>query len=62
RNRAAVLLGPSTPICPEAFEGSRITQLSGSMVSEPERVKQIISQGGGTMLMKKNLQFVNIGV
>lgn len=62
RNRAAVLLGPSTPICPEAFEGTRITQLSGSLVSEPMRVQQIVSQGGGTMLMKKHLQFVNIGV
>lgn len=62
QSRAAVMLGPSTPVCPEAFAGTGITQLSGSMVSEAAQVKQVISQGGGTMLMKKHLQFVNIGV
>jgi len=62
RNRAAVLLGPSTPVCPEAFQDTRITQLSGSLVKEPEPLKRIISQGGGTMLMKKHLEFVSISV
>ena len=62
RNRTAVLLGPSTPICAEAFAESRVTQLSGSLVKDPGRLKQVISQGGGTMLMKKYLQFVNIDV
>ncbi len=61
-NRAAVMLGPSTPICPDAFAGTGITQLSGSMVSDSESVKQVLSQGGGTMLMKKHLQFVNVTV
>lgn len=61
-NRAAVLLGPSTPVCPEAFSDTRITQLSGSMVQETEALKRIISQGGGTMLMKKYLQFVSTHV
>lgn len=60
--RAAVMLGPSTPICPEAFQETGITQLSGSVVCEAEQVKKVISEGGGTMLMKKHLQFVNISV
>lgn len=60
--RAAVMLGPSTPICPEAFADTGITQLSGSVVREAEQVKKVISEGGGTMLMKKHLQFVNIPV
>ncbi|SDP64694.1 DUF364 domain-containing protein [Desulforhopalus singaporensis] len=62
RNRAAVLLGPSTPVCPEAFANTRITQLSGSRVKETELLKRIISQGGGTMLMKKHLEFVSVAV
>jgi len=61
-SRAAVLLGPSTPVCPEAFKGTRITQLSGAYVLHPEKIKAIVSQGGGTMLMKKFLQFHSINV
>lgn len=60
RNRAAVMLGPSTPLCPELFKDTRISQLSGSRVKNRDQVKEVISQGGGTMLMKKHLQFVNI--
>lgn len=60
RNRAAVMLGPSTPMCPEAFVDTRITQLSGSFVKNIERVKTIVSQGGGTMLLKKHLQFATL--
>jgi uncharacterized protein len=56
--RAAVMLGPSTPICPEAFAGSGITQVSGAYVIEVERAKTVVSQGGGTMLLKKSLRFV----
>ncbi len=66
RNRAAVMLGPSTPMCFEAFSGTRITQLSGSYVLDSGRVKSVISEGGGTMLLKKYMRFAtittNIGV
>ncbi len=58
-NRAAVMLGPSTPICPEAFAGTGITQLSGAYVVDVERAKSIVSQGGGTMLLKKSLRFAS---
>jgi hypothetical protein len=60
RNRAAMLLGPSTPICPEAFAETRVTQLSGSYVLNNERIKTIVSEGGGTMLLKKHLKFATI--
>ncbi len=59
RNRAAMILGPSTPMCPQAFAGTRVTQLSGSYVKDPEQVKVIISEGGGTRLLKKHLRFAN---
>lgn len=62
RNRAAVILGPSTPMCPEAFSGKRITQLSGSYVKDISCVKTIVSEGGGTMLLKKHLQFATVEV
>jgi uncharacterized protein (DUF4213/DUF364 family) len=60
RNRAALMLGPSTPMCPEAFAGARITQLSGSCVIDNEMVKTIISEGGGTRLLKKHLRFASV--
>jgi hypothetical protein len=56
-HRAAVMLGPSTPVCPEAFADTGITQLSGSYVVDVDRAKTIVSQGGGTMLLKKSLRF-----
>ncbi len=60
RNRAAAMLGPSTPMCPEAFAGTRITQLSGSYVVNGDKIKQIISEGGGTRLLKKHLRFTTL--
>jgi hypothetical protein len=51
------MLGPSTPVCPEAFADTGITQLSGSYVVDVDRAKTIVSQGGGTMLLKKSLRF-----
>lgn len=60
KSRAAVMLGPSTPVCPEAFAGTGITQLSGACVVDVERAKTIVSQGGGTMLLKKATRFVSI--
>lgn len=58
--RAAVLLGPSTPLCPEAFQGTKITHLAGARVQEAAGVMRTISEGGGTMLMKPHLEFVNL--
>ena len=62
RNRAAVMLGPSTPMSPEAFAGTRITQLSGSYVLDKARIQTIVSEGGGTRLLKKHLRFSNVMV
>ncbi|MCP3892475.1 MAG: DUF364 domain-containing protein [Desulfobulbaceae bacterium] len=58
-NRSAVMLGPSTPLCPEVFNATRVSQLSGAFVADVPEVKNIISQGGGTKLLKKHLNFVN---
>jgi uncharacterized protein len=58
--RAAVLLGPSTPLCSEAFRGTKITHIAGSRVVNAEAVLRIVSEGGGTMIMKPHLEFVTI--
>lgn len=55
--RAAVLLGPSTPFCPQVFCGTKITHLAGARVQDADRVLQVVSEGGGTMRMKPYLSF-----
>lgn len=58
--RAAVLLGPSTPLCAEAFSATHITHLAGSRVREADAVLRVVSEGGGTMLMKKYVDFEHL--
>ncbi|MFW6113843.1 MAG: Rossmann-like domain-containing protein, partial [Actinomycetota bacterium] len=53
--REVVLLGPSTPYVPSAFRATPVTLLAGSKVSNPARVRQVVSEGGGTMTMGKAL-------
>jgi len=60
--RAAVLLGPSTPFCPQAFSGTKITHLAGAWVRDADKVLQIASEGGGTMLMKPYVSFEHVRV
>lgn len=58
---STVMLGPSTPVCSEAFTGTRITQLSGAYVIDAalKQAKAGVSQGGGTMLLKKSIRFAS---
>jgi len=58
--RAVVLLGPSTPLCPEAFAGTGITHLAGVRVRDGEAVLRIVSEGGGTQVMKAHLDFLTV--
>lgn len=58
--RAAVLLGPSSPLCGQIFQGTQITHVAGSRVKNPEAVLRIVSEGGGTQLMKPHLQFETV--
>jgi uncharacterized protein len=55
RPRAAILLGPSVPLLPEAFRGTAITHLAGSWVRDGRRVMHIVSEGGGTPQLKPSL-------
>ena len=59
--RAAVMLGPSTPLSPEAFAGTKITQLSGACLLPQARLaKEVVSQGGGTMILRPLLRFISL--
>lgn len=58
--RTAMLLGPSSPLYIEAFRGTKITHIAGARVINADRVLQIISEGGGTMLLKKHMDFQTV--
>jgi uncharacterized protein len=46
--REIVLLGPSTPLIAEAFEGTAVTWLSGMTVDDAAGLLRVVSEGGGT--------------
>ena len=46
--RELAILGPSTPLLPEAFVDRRVTLLSGVHVVNAERALRVVSEGGGT--------------
>jgi uncharacterized protein len=60
QSRAVVLLGPSSPLCPEAFTETPVTHVAGARVSDAESVLRVVSEGGGTMLMKPHLSFETV--
>lgn len=52
------LVGLSTPMCPQVFKDHNITLLAGSLVKDADKILQIVSQGGGTMAMRPELEQV----
>ena len=58
--RAVVLLGPSTFMRPEVFTQTKVTHLAGSWVQDADAVARIISEGGGTRILKHHLEFATI--
>ena len=50
--REVVLLGPSTPLIAQAFEGTGLTWLSGVSVQDSNGLLQLVSEGGGTRLFR----------
>jgi len=58
--RHVVILGPSTPMCGDVFQGTPVTHLGGSAILDIRKVMQIISEGGGTPAMRPCLRFINI--
>ena len=50
--RELVLLGPSTPLIAEAFEGTAVTWLSGITVDDADGLLRVVSEGGGTRFFR----------
>jgi uncharacterized protein (DUF4213/DUF364 family) len=58
--REVVLLGSSTPLIPEVFKDTPVSVLSGVVVTRPEDMLRIVSEGGGMRFFRHNIQKVNI--
>ncbi len=58
--RAVVILGPSTFMRPEVYVGTKVTHLAGSWVRDAGAVEKIVSEGGGTRILKHHLDFTTI--
>lgn len=55
-----IVLGPSTPLFKEFYKGLGINFASGIQVKDPDKVMDIISQGGGTCSFKDYIRKVNL--
>ncbi len=60
--REVVMLGATTPLIPEAFEGTPVTWLSGVVAREPRRVLEVVSEAGGMCIFKRFVNKVNLKV
>ncbi|MDP8240799.1 MAG: DUF364 domain-containing protein [Candidatus Hatepunaea meridiana] len=56
--REVALLGPSTPLVPEVFEGTPVTLLSG-IIPTSDEILSVISEGGGMRRFKPYVRKVN---
>lgn len=60
RSRINCLMGPSTPLDPELFEGRNIGLLAGLKPVDRERILEIVSEGGGTKLFNRHCEKIVI--
>jgi uncharacterized protein (DUF4213/DUF364 family) len=60
--RLVALLGPSTPLVPEAFTGTPVTWLSGIVITHPREVLRVVSEGGGTREFSPYTRKVNLRI
>ncbi|MBN1190393.1 MAG: DUF364 domain-containing protein [Dehalococcoidales bacterium] len=58
--RAVIILGPSSIMCPPVFSGTPVTHIGGAWVLDAQAVERIVSEGGGTMILKKYLDFETV--
>jgi hypothetical protein len=60
--REVAVLGPSTPLIPQAFEGTPVTCLAGVRVNSADGVFEVIAEGGGFREFKRHTTKVAIRV
>ncbi|OKY77619.1 MAG: Protein containing DUF4213 and DUF364 domain [Candidatus Methanohalarchaeum thermophilum] len=58
--RKIALLGPTTPMAPEAFVDKNVDILAGSMIKNEKNALEVISQGGGTHALHDSIEKYNI--
>jgi uncharacterized protein (DUF4213/DUF364 family) len=58
--RAVIVLGPSSLMCPRIYDGTPVTHIGGAWVRNAQAVEQIVSEGGGTMILKQHMDFATI--
>jgi len=58
--RVVALLGPSTPLAARVFAGTPVTWLSGIVITHPQEVLRVVSEGGGTREFSPYVQKVNL--
>ena len=58
--REVAIIGPSTPILPDAFLGTNVTLLSGIVVQKPKEVLRVVSEGGGMRQFKRYVRKVSL--
>lgn len=58
--RAVIVLGPSSVMYPRVFAQTPVTYISGSRVRDAAAVEKIVSEGGGTGVLKPYLTFETI--
>ena len=44
----AIVLGPTTPLVPEAFAGTAVVALAGMVATDVDRVQRLVRRGAGT--------------
>lgn len=58
--REVVVLGASTPLLPGVFSGTPVSLISGVVVTDPEAVMQVVSEGGGMRFFKPHIRKVSL--
>lgn len=58
--REVVLLGASTPLLSDAFQETPVTLLSGVVITQPEEIKRVVSEGGGMRFFGNFIRKVNL--
>jgi uncharacterized protein len=55
--RAVIILGPSSFMRPEVFSGTPVTHVAGVRIRNASAVEKIVSEGGGTRILKPHMDF-----
>lgn len=58
--RSVVILGPSSFMCPHVYNKTPVTHIAGAWIRNASAVEKIVSEGGGTMILKKYMDFETI--